>query len=370
MIDYDIHKEYEKVFGVSTRETLFKADDEEYLRFRQSILAEKREVYLKKSLPFDGVKFVSYDDFIRNEIVHEAEKKGFHLFYIRKYDKLKLINYAVGYVNGKDGRFVVLKGAFFNHNDYCICLVDHIDKFAKTKISKFLHYDNGVVVQKEHCSYDSASLAASLILGEKSTFREWKDNQGKALNDCYPRYRNEFIDKEEDDTFPGYINKTDDFQQKDSSKHKADRHSNYKVQNNIDASTNSKKEYLSKRDSKRNNKYLFYLEPNPISNVFYSATGYYDDFSRKFFVKKDSILNLEVSPIYSHGLANIRRSYILEKYCKKTDVGYCVLNDIECETPTAAAFYVSGYPYDGWLSWIDSDKNSLQDVFRNFDKVT
>ena len=41
--EFDINEEYEKIFGVETRETLFSADDEEYNALRQEILDAKRE---------------------------------------------------------------------------------------------------------------------------------------------------------------------------------------------------------------------------------------------------------------------------------------------------------------------------------------
>lgn len=356
----DINKEYEKIFGVETRESLYRADDMEYVAFRQSILESKRESDLKKSLPFEGVKILSYEDYKRDEIVRETEKKGIRIFYIKRYDEHKLIKYAAGYFNAKNAHFVVLDGAFFHSTDYFIHLLDHFTIYDRTKLSHNFLDDNGVLTQKEKWSYKSASLAASLILGEKSTFGEWKDENGLTLDTYFPKYKSKSIDKFEDETFPDYKSDTEklEFLIELIQSH---------LENDDEKPT---KKSLIKFDVKKNYQHTFFMMSSDGSKSYYAATGYYNDSIRKFFIRKDSTLNLEVSPAFSHSIANLRRLNILEECCEKTNKGYVAFKDIECETPTAAAFYVSGYPLDGWLSWIDSEKNNLQNIYRNFDEVT
>lgn len=360
----DINKEYEKIFGVETRESLYRADDMEYVAFRQSILESKRESDLKKSLPFEGVKILSYEDYKRDEIVRETEKKGIRIFYIKRYDEHKLIKYAAGYFNAKNAHFVVLDGAFFHSTDYFIHLLDHFTIYDRTKLSHNFLDDNGVLTQKEKWSYKSASLAASLILGEKSTFREWKDENGLTLDTYFPKYKSKSIDKFEDETFPDYI-PPESLQITNN----PIALTNNKSDNKSSSVPNTNGEIFSKSSFSKNNQHIFYLVPTTTSISKYWASGYYDNIQRKFYIRKNSVLNFDVSPIYAFSQANTRRLNIINEYCKVSDNGYLVLNEIECETPTAAAFYVIGYPADGWIFWVDSNKKNLQEIYRNFDDI-
>lgn len=61
----DINEEYEKVFGTTSRETIFSADDENYASLRKEILDAKREFNVKKVLPFDGIKLYPYEEYLR-----------------------------------------------------------------------------------------------------------------------------------------------------------------------------------------------------------------------------------------------------------------------------------------------------------------
>ncbi len=203
--EFDVNKEYEKIFGTETRENLFGLDDEEYQNLRQSIIESKRLYNLKKSLPFEGVKLFTYEVFLRNEIVREAESLGFRIFYIRKYCGNKLYVYAAGYFSTKDSRFVVLKGAFFPHSEYFSSLTSHVTMGARLKFTRNYKYDNGVMTQKRQWAFDSAALAASYILGKKSTFFEWKDDRNKTLDAYYARYKSASIYELEDRTFPDYV---------------------------------------------------------------------------------------------------------------------------------------------------------------------
>ena len=53
--EIDINKEYEKIFGVESRENIYAPDDIEYQTLRKSIINADREVVHTDLLPFNGV---------------------------------------------------------------------------------------------------------------------------------------------------------------------------------------------------------------------------------------------------------------------------------------------------------------------------
>lgn len=55
----DVHKEYEDIFGVTQRLTLYSPDDEYYNTFRQKIISSPIETYDKRKLPFGNVTLIT-----------------------------------------------------------------------------------------------------------------------------------------------------------------------------------------------------------------------------------------------------------------------------------------------------------------------
>lgn len=53
--EIDINNEYEKIFGVESRENIYAPDDIEYQILRKYIIDAKREVVCNDLLPFNGV---------------------------------------------------------------------------------------------------------------------------------------------------------------------------------------------------------------------------------------------------------------------------------------------------------------------------
>ena len=78
----DIKEEFESIFGVSIRPSLFDADDTEYKQLRQQIIDAPKELYKSETFPFDGVCLTSFEEFKRHEAIEEAKKQGLHLFFI------------------------------------------------------------------------------------------------------------------------------------------------------------------------------------------------------------------------------------------------------------------------------------------------
>ena len=200
----DINEEYEMIFGVTKRENLFAADDEEYNLLRQQILEEKRVYYTKKHLPFDGIEIDPYEVYLRKEIIAQEEKKGYRIFYIKEFDNQELVCYAAGYVD--NSTFVVLRGSFFKRTEYFINLANHLPEESRNNFLSNFSYYNGILTQKKNWIYESASLAASFIKGRKVLFTEWRDNRGKTLDSYFNKYKESSIYNTEEKTFPYYEN--------------------------------------------------------------------------------------------------------------------------------------------------------------------
>ncbi len=316
--DFDVYKEYEKIFGRESRENLFSPDDEEYQALRQSIIDAKRIYYFKKPLPFDGVKLLTYDDFLRNEIVRKAQSFGFRIFYIRRHLGNTLYVYAAGFFSNIDSRFVVLKGAFFPRTDYFSLLTKRIAPFARAKFTSNYQYYNGVLTQKENYSFDSASLAASYILGRKSAFLEWRDDRNRTLDAYYTRFKSASIYELEDRTFPDYIPPV----------------------------------------------HLFYIKKSLNKACLCNVSGFYDVKTEKFIMKSGSILSSVATLAFSSSLQGLARCTFLDKYCSKVVNGYRLNDDYVFEFSSTAASYAMGRSANGWTTWKDKDGKTLAEIYR------
>ena len=338
----DINAEYEKVFGTTSRETLFSADDENYASLRQEILDAKREFNVKKVLPFDGIKLYPYEEYLRMSNVLDAEKHGYRIFYIRKYDGQELVCYAAGYFNAKDSRFVVLKGSFFHQTDYYKSLVCGLNPLVGSSLTSAFENTKGTLKQTKDWTFTSASLAASLILGKKTTFREWKDNRGKSLAAYYAKYKDEFIDEKEDKAFP-YI-------------------PSVSIKTSTSKITDDAGTLLA-------NTVQSLLQPRKITHVFNieitgkcRVVGYYDDEDNRFVVKKGSRFRDSVDTDFDvKPLGESRRRFI-EAACMKSGPYLEVIKDTKCKSATAAASYIMGYEASYSL-WKDNNGKYLKDIY-------
>lgn len=204
MMNDDINEQYEKIFGKEQRPNIFSDEDEGYTQLRQEIIKAPREYNPKKVYPFANIKIMDYDDYQREEIVRKMEKKGYHIFYIRRFEGGKMSVYAAGFLNAFNSKFVVFSKSFGKNTEYGRYLLRKLARkvFALDSIVKI---DKGSLIHCSDVPYDSASLAASVLLGWKSTFREWRDKRGKSLNAYYAKYRSNTIDEKEEETFPNHI---------------------------------------------------------------------------------------------------------------------------------------------------------------------
>lgn len=357
--DIDINREYEKIFGKESRENIFSSDDEEYQALRQSIIEAKREFVLKRYLPFDGVKIYPYDDFLRNEIVREAESKGYRIFYIKKYVEDKLSVYAAGYFYAKDSRFVVLKGTFFTQTEYFKHLTKHLEPFARIRFINNFQYNKSVLTLKRNWMFDSASLAASYILGRKITFKEWRDNRNKTLDAYYAKYKTSNIGESENKTFPDYVPPV----------HSLFDSPNIQSQNgdnipSVNSTTPARKISAILVALKQDVAHLFFIKKNSDPTRFCDVSGTYDKTTQKFIMKAGSVLSFGATPSYNFTPQGIARRNFLNKFCTKEATGFRLKNDYLFDSPSAAASFSIGSASNGWQAWKDKNGNTLADVYR------
>jgi hypothetical protein len=197
-----VRLDYEKIFGKDVRENIFSDDDEEYQILRQSILNAERIGKSHRILPFTGINISLSKELLLCKNAREAEKEGLRVFYICRYKGKKLVVNAAGYYDIETTCFVILRDSFFRENAYFYELVNRLDLFQRQDIFDNVEKEGDVLSLKGDISYPSASIAASYLLGYKTSFREWKNEHGSHLDDYFARFRLTNIDYYEDRTFP------------------------------------------------------------------------------------------------------------------------------------------------------------------------
>lgn len=322
----DINEEYEKIFGVETHETLFSADDEEYLSLRQAILGAPREFYNKKKLPFEGVELHSYEEFLRKGIILEAEKKGYRIFYIKRYSGSNLSIYAAGYFNPQDSRFYVLADSYFTKSAYFFTLSSKMPLFLKAAFLSNYSVEDGVITQKKLYSFTSASLAASFILGKKSSFKEWIDDRDKTLDAYYIMYKASNISESEDKSFPDYV----------------------------PPAPVAPAPKIDESDPK-----VFCIKIKSKCNV----KGYYDESKNRFVLLKGGVFGSDVDADFdATPLGESRRRFIDACCILNYEMNYEIEGDAECKSATAAASYVLGKEAH-YSVWRNTEGKYLKDFY-------
>lgn len=336
----DIKEEFESIFGVTVRPSLFDADDAEYQQLRQQIINSPKELYSTDSLPFEGVSLPSFEEFKRRDAIEEAKRQGIHLFYIKEYDGSKLVCYGIGYFRIDDCRFVVLKDSLFKTSKYFTELTNCIsDREWKVAFINSFRLEDDVLCQYVQRSYHSASLAASYILGRKVSFREWKDEDGKSLDAYYPMYRTANIDEREDKTFPNYI---------------------APVVQKLQPVKESVSSLISMivESVLQSKKHVFYLKLYGICD----ASGYYEKEDGSFVVLKGSRFHKSVSPSLAYSLLGFTRARFIDTACIEDGNEYVVKEDTRCVSPSEASSYLQG-KVASYVNWIDSEGKYLKDIY-------
>ena len=342
MIDNSIHEEYEKIFGTPQKPVNLFDTDEEYETVRQYVVNAERIYDFKKNLPFSGVELCSYEDFKRNEIVRDAQKMGYRIFYIRRYKGKELTTYAASFFNPSTSCFEILKGAFFNDSEFFKSQLMYMSIQDKQTFLNHFSRENGRMYLKHQYTPASASLFASFLLGKKCTFREWHDERNRTLDAYYPKYKKSIIDKTEAKTFPDYVEpaaKLEDV---------------FSIPKPIITNTEAPKATIT-------GKHLFYLHKNDL----YNAYGYLDIATGYFYICPNSIVATAEAPDYAGTSSSNSRKRFINETCNPDGKFYKVIKLAKCRSASAAACYVTGCKVD-YTVWVDSNGKHLKDCYPQY----
>lgn len=335
----DIKEEFESIFGVTIRPSLFDADDAEYQQLRQQIINAPKELYQSGALPFEGICLPSFRKSktipnhtapivqtskpvkeiasLISQMVDSLLQSKKHIFFL----KIPGVCNASGYYVKEDNRFVVLKGSRFSK------MVS--PSFASTPLGvsrgRFIEaacidqFNEFVVKEDTRCK--SPSAASSYLQGKAASYVEWIDSNGKYLKDFYP-------------------------------------------ERFVQTATSIKPVQAESKLVISEQLHIFYIKRENTVGRDCDAFGYYDPNTQKFVIRSGSILALEMAATYKYSAAGITRRNILNKFCAKESKGYRLRKDKICDSPSAAAALVMGGSANGWDVWKDVHGRSLDMVYR------
>lgn len=364
MEDFDIIAKYNELFGVEHRASLFDGD-EQYAQLRQEIIdAPIQET--SKQLPFERIKILPYEEFLRVQVVREHEERNIRTFSIRIYEGKKLVCYGAGYFNIKTSKFVVFKESFSTFNDYHGFLIEKVNS-----LNGYFSVENGIIKVIKNISFDTASLAASFVLGKSSTFSEWKDHKGKSLNSYYTRFRNLGEDSLEYTSVPNYVEKPMPISSKITEDEKHDNVSDgisriimllQSPMKNIIHSLRALGTTLAPNNiNLPNGKRIFMIHKH---NRCY-AYGYFDEETQYFYICKGSRVALEETVSYVGTTSSKARKRFLSKACTRYSDYYIVNKDAKCKSASAAACYALGDKVD-YTVWKDALGYYLKDAYPKY----
>lgn len=365
----DINAEYERIFGVEHRASLFDGD-EQYAQLRQEIMEAPIPEFKKGILPFERIKILPYDEYLRSEVVKDFESRNIRTFFIKKYQRKKLICYGAGYFNIKTSKFVVFRLSFGSFNEYHKFLLESSYPVTRAFHEGYIAIEDGTISIEKHLSFDTASLAASFILGERTTFEEWRDHKGKSLNSYYTRFRNLEPDSAEYNSVPVFI-KTDnpigpqiiinDERSKTVGLLKIINMLQSPMVTLIESIKTLSCSYAPNNISLPSGKRVFMIHKHGRC----SAYGYFEEKTQFFYICKGSRIALTENASYVGTSSSKARKRFLNKACTRYADYYLVNKDAKCKSASAAACYVLGEKSD-YTIWKDAIGKYLKDVYPNY----
>lgn len=191
---------------------------------------------------------------------------------------------------------------------------------------------NGRMTLNHSHSFESASLAASLILGKRTTFREWEDAGCRKLDDYYLHYRKSNIDEMEAITFPRHVADVKE-DQKDP----------------------LEKVYFGINTTGYTTRYCFVPKRC-------KAAGYFDIERNRFVVLKGSRFVKDTTQQFDDSEFATPRKRFIEVACNEYDGYYEVHTNVYCKSPSAAASYLAGSIMTplAWKNGTGDSSNDLQ----------
>ena len=327
--EVDINSEYEKFFGRAKSINLFNSD-EEYENLRQYIINQPNVCMKSRTLPFDDIKLMPYNEYIWNREIESAVNEGKHVFYIKRSQPFCK---AACYFDTSKGTVTLLRYSYIvdtnsYNNDFTL-----LSGRRKLLMHKSCRDSKGrYITENVRCS--SPLVTASYVLGRKADLTEWRDEKGVSIVTYYSELARL---------------QAQEVKRKEAEKEEQDKG---RV---LVGLLNGIANYLVKRDAYR---HIFYIEESGVC----SASGYLDEDSKQFFIQKGSLVSKESDILYASSQSGKARLRFLDKACTLKAHYYCVIKDAKCRSASAAACYVLGRKAD-FTIWKDDKGKSLEEVY-------
>lgn len=328
--EVDINSEYEKFFGRAKSINLFNSD-EEYENLRQYIINQPNVCMKSRTLPFDDITLTPYNDYIWKREIESVTNEGKHVFFIKQNQPFCK---AACYFDTSKCAIILLRYSYIvNSNSYNRNLT-LLSGRRKLLMHKSCQDNKGRYLTENICC-PSPLVTASYVLGRKADLTEWCDEKGKSIVTYY--YELARLQAQE-------------IKKKETEKEEQDKG---KILLGL---LNGVSNYLVKKA----NIHIFYIEENGVC----SASGYLEEDSKQFFIKKGSFVAKESDIIYAASQSGKARLRFLDKACVLKSHYYYVSKDAKCRSASAAACYVLGRKAD-FTVWKDAKGKSLEEVYPN-----
>lgn len=104
----------------------------------------------------------------------------------------------------------------------------------------------------------------------------------------------------------------------------------------------------------------FYIKKASSPLRFCDAIGSYNNETNAFIIKAGSILSLKSAVGFSLTPAAVQRDKFLKEECSLGLLGYRLMKDYKCGSPSEAAMLCLGRNANGWIEWKDKSGYSLR----------
>lgn len=327
--------EYNEIFGVTKYQTLFTTDSEEYQSLRAEIMSSPNEVYKRDSLPFDGVALIPYSDYAITVMVAKMREGGRRIFRIVD-DGLDVCAYGEYLPFSRN--FVLLEYSKVHITEYT--------KGIYQRDHKAFRMNNATwgEVLSENIVCKSPSLAASYVMGRKTSFKKWIDETtGERLYDVYPTLNIDKAEKWEHASFPKkqvLKEQTICFVDEDSREEQA-----------VSTETSETSETQEEKSL------VFHLKKPGM----YKANGYYDTAENAFYLMRGSFFNCDLGILLDKTVLGEARDRFVKNYCRDIGIYYLVTKNVKL-LPSIAASYIMGEKVEAAV-WETDDGKHLYDVY-------
>ncbi len=326
---------YEEIFGIAKYQTLFSGDDEEYLSLRTEIMSSPKETYKKSSLPFDGVALVPYSDYAIELSVAKMREGGRRIFRIID-EELGVCAYGEYLPFSRNFVLLEYSKVHITENTKEIYRRDH--KAFRMNHATFTD------VLTENIVCKSASLAASYVMGHKTSFKKWLDETtGERLYDVYSTLGTDKAEKWEQASFP--------------KKQVLKEQTICFVEEEAVEEQSVSTETVETSDSQEDSCLIFHLKKPGM----YKANGYYDITEKSFNLMRGSFFNCDLGLLLDKTVLCEARDRFIKTYCRDIGGYYLLTKNVKL-LPSIAASYVMGEKKELDV-WVTDDGKHLYDVY-------